>query len=807
MKKQLLFLFVILLMTLKSYSQCFPGAAGNPNNIRIRACSTEVSTYGTFGTTVTVGTDLTVGGNVNLSGGHITGSVWAGSAINPTLGGTGYSSFVAGLTANNVMKFIDTINLSNRIDAKMDSATAQDSFLVLRQLINSKPDTSSYNDSINNLKILISNKLDVDGNGSLLVGLTKNQVDLSNVDNTSDSNKPISIATQAALDDKQSTLPIGVPGTMIRVNSGGSAYESFNPSYITSETDPTVPSYSKSLNEFSVIKTSTDTLYYPLTGNPSGFLSSITSSQINIALGYTPYNGSTNPNGYISFVPAQSFSSLTGKPTTLSGYGIVDAYPLTGNPSGFLTSITLGQITTALGYTPISPSDTNVFLRKITASSLYQSKLGYTPISPSDTSVFLRKTTAISLYQPKGSYLTSESDPIYKADSNLYARKTYLASVLTNYYTKTQSDGRYLLLTDTNLFVRKTFLTNTLSSYQTISNLQNNLTSSSTKYPSVDAVNNGLSTKIGLTSLSASTPLSYNNSTGVFTISQSTGSTNGYLSSTDWTTFNNKQATLTSGTNIKTIETQTILGSGNIDLNKSDVGLGNVDNTSDAAKPVSTATQSALNAKQDLLQSGVNIKTVGGQTLLGTGDISLNSGTVTSVGITSSTLSFSGSPITTSGNITINLPNTGITAGTYNTVTVDAQGRVTAGNSSSPTTVTRSLNTNYKISSTQSTRVSYSFTHTIALTLLLTSGSTMAYLEISPDNGSGSPTGTWTTISQAGYSDGVAVAVSLNKTTTNNVQGEVPGNTWFRIRTVGTGAGLTGTTPNVAYNCGQETTY
>ena len=39
--------------------------------------------------------------------------------------------------------------------------------------------------------------------------------------------------------------------------------------------------------------------------------------------------------------------------------------------------------------------------------------------------------------------------------------------------------------------------------------------------------------------------MSYNNSTGAFTISQSTGSTNGYLSSTDWTTFNNKQSALT----------------------------------------------------------------------------------------------------------------------------------------------------------------------------------------------------------------------------------------------------------------------
>lgn len=41
--------------------------------------------------------------------------------------------------------------------------------------------------------------------------------------------------------------------------------------------------------------------------------------------------------------------------------------------------------------------------------------------------------------------------------------------------------------------------------------------------------------------------------------------------------------------------------SGAVALTKADVGLGNVDNTSDANKPISTATQSALNGKQDAL--------------------------------------------------------------------------------------------------------------------------------------------------------------------------------------------------------------
>ena len=47
-------------------------------------------------------------------------------------------------------------------------------------------------------------------------------------------------------------------------------------------------------------------------------------------------------------------------------------------------------------------------------------------------------------------------------------------------------------------------------------------------------------------------------------ISQATTSTDGYLSSTDWNTFNNKQAALVSGTNIKTVNSTSLLGSGNI---------------------------------------------------------------------------------------------------------------------------------------------------------------------------------------------------------------------------------------------------
>jgi hypothetical protein len=49
-----------------------------------------------------------------------------------------------------------------------------------------------------------------------------------------------------------------------------------------------------------------------------------------------------------------------------------------------------------------------------------------------------------------------------------------------------------------------------------------------------------------------------------------------------------------------------------------------VDNTSDAAKPVSTATQTALDAKQATLVSATNIKTVNGSSLLGSGNLAIS---------------------------------------------------------------------------------------------------------------------------------------------------------------------------------------
>jgi hypothetical protein len=75
----------------------------------------------------------------------------------------------------------------------------------------------------------------------------------------------------------------------------------------------------------------------------AGYLTGITSTQVTTALGFTPYNN-TNPAGYITGI---SFANVSGKPTTLSGYGITDAATSTHNHNG--TYVPVGRTITING--------------------------------------------------------------------------------------------------------------------------------------------------------------------------------------------------------------------------------------------------------------------------------------------------------------------------------------------------------------------------------------------------------------------------------------------------------------------------
>ncbi len=101
---------------------------------------------------------------------------------------------------------------------------------------------------------------------------------------------------------------------------------------------------------------------------------------------------------------------------------------------------------------------------------------------------------------------------------------------------------------------------------------------------------------------------------GDYTTSLVTESTDKkYVTDAEKTVLSNTSGTNTGDETTSTIQTkrplknfngESLEGTGDIDINKSDVGLGNVDNTSDLDKPVSNDQQTALDGKEDSITAG-----------------------------------------------------------------------------------------------------------------------------------------------------------------------------------------------------------
>jgi hypothetical protein len=135
--------------------------------------------------------------------------------------------------------------------------------------------------------------------------------------------------------------------------------------------------------------------------------------------------------------------------------------------------------------------------------------------------------------------------------------------------------------------------------------------------------------------------------------------TNAVISATDsvLVAFGKLQAQITA--NLSTLTSHTSDTSNPHATTKAQVGLGNADNTSDANKPVSTATQTALNAKENTITAGTTSEYYRGdktfqtldKTAVGLGNVA-NVDTTNASNISSGTLADARltSAVTTQGN-------------------------------------------------------------------------------------------------------------------------------------------------------------
>lgn len=253
----------------------------------------------------------------------------------------------------------------------------------------------------------------------------------------------------------------------------------------------------------------------------------------------------------------------------------------------------------------------------------------------------------------------------------------------------------------------------------------------------------------------ASNPNGYTSSTGTVT-SVSVTSANG-VSGSVANAGTTPAITITLGT----ITPSSVTASGSISgSNLSGTNTGDQTNITGNAGTVTT-----INGR---ISQGTNVTITGSGTsgspyVVNATDTN-SGGTVTSVGISSSTLTVSGN-VTTSGSLT-----------------VDRVAIVQNDN------VARSLNSNYTVSSTRRARLNYSINVSWSLAALL-SGSGSAFLEYSSNGGS-----TWVTVSQVSKSIGLLTFTGADDL---NLSGEIPANVLTRIRT-------SSTNMVIAYTRGQE---
>lgn len=233
-------------------------------------------------------------------------------------------------------------------------------------------DSGSYND-LTDKPVIPSPQINADWNSSIGVSQVLNKPNLS----------PVALSGSYTDLTNRPTIPsVNYPVTSVNSKTGavvltasdvGAIATGSSIPYSTLTGTPTIPSAQINSDWTSVSGVSQilnkPTLfsgnYSDLTGKPSLFSGSyvdLTNKPVLFDGTYTSLTG--KPTTFTPSAHNQSWSTITSSPTTLAGYGITDAYPLSANPAGYLTSTSLSGLRkteTFLGTTDASGNFTITF--------------------------------------------------------------------------------------------------------------------------------------------------------------------------------------------------------------------------------------------------------------------------------------------------------------------------------------------------------------------------------------------------------------------------------------------------------------
>lgn len=261
----------------------------------------------------------------------------------------------------------------------------------------------------------------------------------------------------------------------------------------------------------------------------------------------TDTSWSTNPLGTVTSITAGT--GLTGGTITTSGTIAIDSTVVTLTGTQTLTNKTL--TTPIIGQINDVNSNEILLLTPVTSATDYFTLKNGIGVGVPLHIVAEGSSTNIGLHiQPKGSGLVTISDGTDFNKGIRFRSSSSAASAIT-LLDAVSSAGRVVTLPDatTTLVGRDT--TDTLTN-KSISGSTNTLTNIANASLTNSAITiNGTSTSLGgsinvgtVTSVTGTSPVvSSGGATPAISMPAATASVNGYLTSTDWTTFNNKSNT------------------------------------------------------------------------------------------------------------------------------------------------------------------------------------------------------------------------------------------------------------------------